>query len=99
MKRQLPRLGAGGCGEEETRGRCRRKPQALCVEPSPVSPRPAGHGHQVACEGSRRAGMRLGAEMMRLNLKAQVGERRVSCPVGQAACRPFWVLSAGRQDG
>ena len=73
MKRQLPRLGAGGCGEDETRGRCRRKPQALCVEPSPVSRRPAGRGHQVACEGSRRAGMRLGAEMMRLNFKGPGG--------------------------
>ena len=51
MKRQLLRLGAGGHGEEETRGRCRRKPQALCMEPSLASPRPAGRGHRVACEG------------------------------------------------
>lgn len=42
--------------------------------------------------------MRLGAEMMRLSLRVQVGERRVSRPMGQATCRPFWVLLAGRQD-
>lgn len=46
MKKQL---GQRGRGEEDRRKRMQEgKPQALCVEPSPASPRPAGRGHPKA---------------------------------------------------